>query len=211
MEPKFTISDVFKTAWSCTKAQIWVLCGLLIGFTIISMIISLFAMPAQTSITGQIIVNLIMVIISSAFYLGYCKNLFQALDGEEPQFSAYGQQSRKIFTFFITSLIYSIIIIIGLALFIVPGIYLAIRLQFASAFIVEEDSGIIESLKRSWEITKGQGVQLFMLLLVMILIILVGFILVIVGVFVAIPVVYMMYCYAFRKLNTLTISSETEN
>lgn len=211
MEPKFTISEVFKTAWSCTKAQIWVLVGLLIGYTIISMIISLFAMPAQSSITGQVIVNLIMLIISSAFYLGYYKNLFQALDGEEPQFSAYGQQSRKIFTFIISSLIFSVIIILGLALFIIPGFYLGIRLQFAPAFIVEEDAGIIESLKRSWEITKGQGLQLFMLLLAMILIILVGFILAIVGIFVAAPVVYMMYCYTFRKLNTLTLSATAEN
>lgn len=211
MEPKFTISDVFKTAWRCTKEQIWVLAGLYIGYIILSMIIALFAMPAQSSITGQIIVNLITLIFTSAFYLGYYKNMFQALDGEEPQFSAYGQQSRKIFTFIIATLIYIIIILLGFALFIVPGFYLMLRLQFASAFIVEEDSGIIESLKRSWEITKGQGMQLFLLFLVMMLVFLVGFILVVVGIFVAIPVVYMMYCYTFRKLNALTISSKTEN
>ena len=50
-----------------------------------------------------------------------------------------------------------IIVVFGICLFIIPGIYLALRLQFFTAFIVEEDTGIIESLKRSWEITRGQG------------------------------------------------------
>ena len=57
------------------------------------------------------------------------------MDGEEPQFSAYGQQSRKIFTYLIASIIMGIAVAIGIFLLIVPGIYLAIRLQFYSAYI----------------------------------------------------------------------------
>lgn len=106
MEPKFMISEVFGTSWKYTKSQIWVLVGLFIGYFILSSIISLFGMPAQGSMVGKIIVNLISAVISSAFMLGYIKNLFQTMDGEEPQFSAYGQQSRKIFTYLIASIIY---------------------------------------------------------------------------------------------------------
>ena len=210
MEPKFTISDVFQTSWKCTKAQIWVLVGLLIGFTIISMIISLFAMPMQSSVIGQIIVFIINLFITGIFMLGYVKNLFQALDGEEPQFSAYGQQSRKIITYIIANLIYGIIVAIGCIFLIIPGIYLAIRLQYYIAFIVEEDAGIIDSLKQSWALTQGQTMQLFLLGLAMIGIAIVGFILFVVGVFVAAPVIYMMYCYAFRKLNTVKIGEPEE-
>ena len=179
---------MFGTSWKYTKSQIWVLVGLFIGYFILSSIISLFGMPAQGSMVGKIIVNLISAVISSAFMLGYIKNLFQTMDGEEPQFSAYGQQSRKIFTYLIASIIMGIAVAIGIFLLIVPGIYLAIRLQFYSAYIVEEDCGIIESL--------------FLLLLVMIGTAIVGCILFFVGLFVAVPLIYMMYGYVFRKLNT---------
>ena len=108
MEPKFMISEVFGTSWKYTKSQIWVLVGLFIGYFILSSIISLFGMPAQGSMVGKIIVNLISAVISRAFMLGYIKNLFQTMDGEEPQFSAYGQQSRKIFTYLIASIIMGI-------------------------------------------------------------------------------------------------------
>ena len=195
MEPKFMISEVFGTSWKYTKSQIWVLVGLFIGYFILSSIISLFGMPAQGSMVGKIIVNLISAVISSAFMLGYIKNLFQTMDGEEPQFSAYGQQSRKIFTYLIASIIMGIAVAIGIFLLIVPGIYLAIRLQFYSAYIVEEDCGIIESLQKSWDLI-GTAI--------------VGCILFFVGLFVAVPLIYMMQCYTFRKLNTISTEEEVQ-
>lgn len=84
MEPKFMISEVFGTSWKHTKSQIWVLVGLFIGFSILSMIVTLFGMPAQGSIVGRVIVQIVSLLISCIFMLGYVKNIFQALDGEEP-------------------------------------------------------------------------------------------------------------------------------
>lgn len=210
MEPKFMISEVFSTSWKYTKSQIWVLVGLFIGYFILSSIISMFGMPAQGSTVGKIVVNLINAIISSVFMLGYIKNLFQTMDGEEPQFSAYGQQSRKIITYLVASIIMGIVVTIGIFLLIVPGIYLAIRLQFYSIYIVEEDCGIIESLQKSWNLTNGQVMPLFLLILAMIGIAIVGCILFFVGLFVAVPLIYMMQCYAFRKLNTISTEEEVQ-
>lgn len=205
MEPKFMISEVFGTSWKYTDLGT----GRAV-YRIFYPVINhyLFGMPAQGSMVGKIIVNLISAVISSAFMLGYIKNLFQTMDGEEPQFSAYGQQSRKIFTYLIASIIMGIAVAIGIFLLIVPGIYLAIRLQFYSAYIVEEDCGIIESLQKSWDLTKGQGMPLFLLLLAMIGTAIVGCILFFVGLFVAVPLIYMMQCYTFRKLNTISTEEE---
>lgn len=201
MGSKFSISEVCSTSWQRTKAQIWVLSGLIIGMSIISFTLGAFAMPIQQSVVGAVVINLISCVISCIFALGYMKNIFQALDGEEPQFSAYGQQSRKIITYLVANILMAIIVTLGLCLFIIPGIYLALRLQFYAALIVEDNAGIIESLQRSWEITRGQGMSLFMLMLAMIGICILGLILLGIGIFVAMPLIYMMYAYVFRKLN----------
>ncbi len=203
MKPNLIISDILKNSWKAVQSQIWVLIGLFIGYCILSIILSLFSLPAQNSLPGIIIVNLVSIIISCLFYLGYTKNLFQTIDHIEPQFSAYGQQSKNIIIYFIASLIYAIIVLIGSLFLIIPGIYLALRFQFFLAFIVEENAGITESLKRSWMITKEHSMQLFLLMLAMAGIILLGVIVFVIGIFVAIPVVYMMYCYTFRTLNTV--------
>ncbi|WP_165157281.1 hypothetical protein [Parabacteroides sp. ZJ-118] len=201
MESKFMLSDVFSTAWRGTKSQLWILAGLLIGYCILFFTLEAFAMPTQSSVIGKIIVNVISVSFSIIFSLGYMKNIFQALDGEEPQFSAYGQQTKHIITYFLASLIAGFVVLAGFFFFIIPGIYLALRLQFFQAFIVEENAGIIESLRKSWEITKGQGLPLLMLALVMIGILILGCILFGIGIFVAAPLVCMMYGYVFRKLS----------
>lgn len=209
MESKFNLTEVLKTSWKRTKEQIWVLMGLFIGYMILQLILSFLFAPGQGSTTALIISNLVSSLLSVLFGLGYYKNMFQALDGEEPQFSAYGQQAKKLFTFLIASILYSLIILIGFLCLIVPGLYLIIRLQFFTAFIVEENAGIIDSLKRSWEITRGEEKQLALLLLLTICLIILGIILFFVGVFVAIPLIIMMQCYVFRKLNTFKTKQET--
>lgn len=215
MEAKFEVGEVLVTSWKAVKSQIWVLVGLFVGYTIISSIISTFAMPSTPQeyfhLGGRAIIGyIISIIIGSLFSLGYIKNLFQTLDGDEPQFSAYGQQASKLLTYIAASIIYAVVVMIGLMVFIIPGIYLALRLQFFQAFIVQENSGIMESLRMSWDITKGSAGKLFVLALAMIGISIIGFIILIVGIFVAVPVCYMMYCYAFRKLYPNPLQLKTE-
>ena len=127
-------------------------------------------------------------------------NDFQALDGEEPQFSAYGKQAPKIFKTLVASLFVVAIVFVGFCLLIIPGIYLCARLQFYAAAIVEEDAGIMESLNRSWNLTKGNVMRLILLFLSYIGIITVGLLLLIIGVFVAEPVICLMYCDTYRQL-----------
>jgi uncharacterized membrane protein len=206
MARKFILSDVLRIAWKGLISQIWILAGLLIGYVIVSLALNLF-IPAPVqgtmSLAGMAIMLLSMV-FQALFSLGYTQNMFQALDGEEPQFSAYGQQSRKIVTYLVTGLIYTVIVIVGFALLVVPGIYLAVRLQFSLASIVEEDTGIVASLKRSWEITKGQTMPLLLLLLVMIGLTVLGLAFFIIGIFVTYPLIGLMYCYVFRKLSAFS-------
>ena len=202
MEEKIVYSDIFKIAWKGLKAQFWLLVGLCIGFVIIFSLLLIFAVPAkgEAMTISSIVVCILCFLLFGLFQLGYLKNCFQALDGEEPQFSAYGQESRKLLSYLIAYIIYSVIIIIGFALLILPGLYLLLRLQFYYASMVDENAGIIESFKRSWEITKGHTLVLFVLALMMLLIILIGEIALFVGVFIAIPLIVLMYGYAFRRL-----------
>ena len=211
MTPKLLLSDILLVARKAYLSQIWLLTGLLIGYIIVSLALNLFISPLNgtISMTG-IAISLLSLIINQLFTLGYTKNMFQALDGEEPQFSAYGQESRKILTGLFAGLIFTIIFIAGLVLLILPGFYIAIRLQFYYASIVEEDTGIISSLKRSWEITKGQEMRLLILLLVEIALILLGLICFVIGIFITAPYVGMMNCYVFRKLTAFTTEEINE-
>ena len=134
MERKLIISDLLRKAWQSLTAQIWVLAGLVIGYTIISLLLTC-TMP-YVGFPGRTALGAANTLFTLVFALGYLKNLFQALDGEEPQFSAYGQMSRKVFALLFAYILYWTIVSIGLVLLIVPGIYVGLRLVFAPHIIV---------------------------------------------------------------------------
>lgn len=198
MERKLIISDLLRKAWQSLKAQIWVLAGLVIGYTIISLLLTC-TMP-YVSYPGRAALGLANTFFTLVFALGYLKNLFQALDGEEPQFSAYGQMSRKVFALLFAYILYTVIVALGLVLLIVPGVYVGLRWVFAPQIIVEENAGALSSLRRSWEITRGTTGQVFKLVLAGCGIMLLGYLALGIGIFLAIPLVHLMMCAAYRQL-----------
>jgi len=202
MEDKIVYPDIFKTAWRKLMSQFWLLVGLVIGFTIIYSLITIFTTPGKGETIGisNIVVMILGLLLYGLFYMGFLRNCMQTLDGEEPQFSAYGQVSRKLPVFIVSYILFNLILILGLTLFIIPGIYLGIRLQFYLAFIVEENCGILESFKKSWNITKGMSLKLFVMWLIMMLILFAGSIALLIGIFIAVPLIILMYGYMFRKL-----------
>ena len=202
MEDKLVYSNILKAAWKGLKSQFWLLVGLIIGFTIIYSLLMILTIPTkgESIEISKIVVSILSSLILGLFLMGYLKNCLQTLDGEEPQFSAYGQVSRKLLSFLVAYIVYNIIVIIGLALFVAPGIYLGLRLQFFYALMVDDNTGIIDSFKKSWSITKGHSLSLFILFLIMLLIYFIGSIALFVGIFIATPLTVLMYGYIYRKL-----------
>lgn len=202
MNVKIVYADMFKAAWKGFKSQCWLLMGLLIGFTIIYSLLVLFAIPAKgeaLSISG-IVVSIVCFFLYCLFLMGYIKNCLQTIDGDEPQFAAYGQAARKLFFFIPAFLLFTVIVSIGFAFLILPGFYLLLRFQFFYTSMLDEDTGVIASFKRSWNITKGHTLQLFILMLIQALIFIVGMMAFGIGIFAAIPIILLMYGYAYRKL-----------
>jgi len=58
------------------------------------------------------------------------------------------------------------VVLLGFLFFIVPGIYLCIRGCFVSHYLVDKNAGIIESIKRSFNATRGIEWNIFGLFLI---------------------------------------------
>lgn len=64
----------------------------------------------------------------------------------------------------------NIIALLVLVPFMLPGVYLIIRLQFYKFFVIDKDMGPVPALKASWKITKGHFWKLAQYLLTIVLI-----------------------------------------
>ena len=93
-------------------------------------------------------------------------------------------------------------VIIPIILIFIPSVYISVRLQFYNYFLLEEEGGIIESIKRSAEISKGYVGELFLLGVVLSIIILVSIIPLGLGLLISIPLSTMATSYVYLKLKT---------
>ena len=69
--------------------------------------------------------------------------------------------AAKIFKVFLVSMISSIFIFLGILCFIIPGIFLSKRYIYVVNIAVQERLGIIESMKRSKELSKRNGWSIY--------------------------------------------------
>ena len=91
-------------------------------------------------------------------------------------------------------------VIIPIILIIIPAVYISVRLQFYNYFLLDEESGIIESIKKSAGISKGYVGELFLLGAVLSIIILISIIPLGLGLIFSIPLSTMATSYVYLKL-----------
>lgn len=63
-------------------------------------------------------------------------------------------------------LVYSLIILIGSILLVVPGIIAYVAFVFVLVYVAAEDENVIAAFRSSWNLTRGHWLRLFLLLLV---------------------------------------------
>ena len=103
-----------------------------------------------------------------------------------------------------------VLVVAGLFLLIVPGIYVAVRFQFYGFFVVDEKTGPVESLQRSWEVTDGRVWSLLWLDLILVGINILGMLLFLVGLFVTVPITTLALAYVYRQLLVLPPENAVE-
>ncbi len=95
-------------------------------------------------------------------------------------------------------ILYYLIVIAGLVLLIVPGIYFALRLSAYQSAIVDRNLGPVEALKYSWSLGTSNVLALFVMALFTFGIYIAGCLALIVGLLFAYPLVFLMWTVAYR-------------
>ncbi|MDE3000160.1 MAG: hypothetical protein OXU79_13875 [Gemmatimonadota bacterium] len=102
--------------------------------------------------------------------------------------------------YFISTLTATLMVVAGLALLIVPGIFLLVLFQFYALHIVDEGAGAVAALRRSAALTRGERWRLFLFGLLTVLINVGGALCLLVGLFLSVPMTLISRAYIFRKL-----------
>jgi len=188
----FSHGELLRFGWEKTKQHLWFLIGIMFFYFLI------------TFITADLPV--IRDIVSMLMTISLVALSFVIVDGHVPHYRnllAPFQNYKITLHYFLAMIMYILAIIVGLILLILPGIYLAIRLQFALYLVIEhENMRPTEAFKKSWEMTKGLFWKLFVFGIIFILVNIAGFLALGVGLIITLPVTMIAYTQLYRKLSS---------
>ncbi len=200
----FSVGEAIRFGWERFKEN----SGFLILLTLLTGLVSSILSSAQTSAArggagaSAGLIGLLGAVINALILMGVINISIKIIDGKKAEFGYLFSPYRLFFQYVVASLLYGLMVSVGLILFIIPGIYLAIRFQLFAYFIIDRNAGIIDSLRMSWDATRRFTGTLFLLDLAAFGIIILGAIALGVGLLVAVPVVELALAYAYRKLQS---------
>lgn len=185
--------------WFKAKAKFFILVMIIIMLLKYAPKVIANGLPQQASLISGIILFASWV-ASVIVDMGILRIALNIYDGAEVNLQTLFSEAATFFKFLVASVVYGLIVAVGLILLIVPGIFFGISLQFAPLLVIDKGIGPVAAIKESWRITKGARLQLLLFGLILVGINLLGVLLLLVGVLAAIPVTTIANVWVYREL-----------
>lgn len=158
---KFSIRVALKTGWDNFARRPWYLLGL----TLVIIVLTLLTTSESVVFTA----------LSFIVYGGYLSLLLKHYNWETVKFDDMIPTDNRWISFAVLGILKTIAIIVGCLLFVVPGVYLALRWMFAELLVIDQGMRPLEALRASSAMTKGIMWKLLAFSLVAIVLVVVGF------------------------------------
>jgi hypothetical protein len=199
----FSIQDCFAAAWATFKRR----AGFFVLLTLLALVIDGIASgildaAAGNSAVMKFLSAVVHLVVQSIVGLGVTRVTLHAVDDVDAASLQDAWVPQYILPFLGASIIFSVVVGLGFALIIIPGMILAVIFAFWP-YPIAEGAGPINALSYSRMITKGYRWKVFLLFLALILVNIVGVIALVVGLLVSIPVSALAMAHAYRVLAAL--------
>ncbi len=122
--------------------------------TLILGLAGIFLRTSSLSIPFNIIQFLCLAPFCSGALIFY---IYRSLTGNKVTVEeSFKQANRNILKLILTNVLYLLLVMAGLILLIIPGYYVIFRLPFSLYVTAINGSSALDSIKSSWELTKGR-------------------------------------------------------
>lgn len=150
--------------------------------------------------TFQNLLGLVSFLIAPALTAGYNIAFLKMVRGEDVQFGMLFSGFSKFGRAFGVYYLMVISVVLGMVLLIVPGIIIGLGLIPAMYLVLDDDRGVIDTLKRAWEMTNGEKGKLFVVMLALLGFNILGVLALVVGVVVTITISGLIIAAAYDEL-----------
>ena len=198
-ELKFSKIEAIRFGWNTTLHNfrfLLLVFAIVVGVSLLPRIINLLEVPIFLSI----LVGIVFFVVNSILSLGVIAIVLKFVKNEKPTIQDLVSKKHLFSKYIFSNILVSILTIIGFLFFIIPGIVLAVRMQFYVYFIVEEEVGPIDAIKKSWNLTKGSFWNIFFFGLLAGVVQILGALALLVGLIFTTPTMWVAWAVGYEKL-----------
>ncbi len=208
---KFPFGQAVRFGWQKIKENFWPLVAVTLIWIVVNAVFNSSAAKFEKSMpVVYFAIKLCASFISMLITLGMIRIGLKVYAGEKFEIAEmFYCRGEQFLNYIVATILYLLAVLAGLILLIVPGIILIIRMGLYGYLIVDKKMGIIDSLKESMRLTKGNALNLFLFWFVLLGVLILGFLAIIVGLLVAIPVTLLAYVFVYRYLEGKNKSVES--
>lgn len=208
-QKNFSIGEALEYGWNTMKTNFGFFIGIIIVSWIVSGIPTFIAVILQEDAPAiSLLFRLGGIILGTIIQIGILRIALKFVDGQTPEFSDLFNSFKGCFWRYLgASILYGLIVVGGMFLLIVPGIIWAIKFQYFGYLVIDQNLGVMDSLKKSSDVTNGVKWPLFGFAILLVLINYGGAILLFIGLLATIPITMMANVSVYRTLQAQTDSS----
>ncbi len=160
----------FRNAWKIFKScpRVFVTSMLVLLASWIALELAVFALH-RFGVVVWLVLHLLFLLLFSDLMAGFQVMALRAADGDSPNLALLTASFRRGPAFLLAFSIYLAAVLGGLMLFVVPGIYVAVRYSLFGCVLAAEPTSALEALRRAAALSRGRWWTVFRFMLMALL------------------------------------------
>ncbi len=216
MNKYFNYTDVLGYGWRVMGRNIgffiglgFLYFGIVVVLSIPEMILQHMKNKEPSLIVAMVLVMILRCIVQTVLVIGIFKIALSFCDGVKPSIGKLFDGFDCFWRFIGTWFLYSLIVLGGVLLLIVPGVIWSIKFGKCWYFVIDKGMGPVEALKASSRITSGVKWDLLGFSIMCMLINYLGILCLVIGIFATYPMILVAGALVYRQLAAQTALLET--
>jgi len=194
--------ELFKFSFNQYKKYVSFVIGAMLTYFVLAVVPQIYFMlrvPETPTTEGQF-VSFLLTMIQLFLSLGFTKIMLLLVQDEFVEVADMFNNFRLFLSYFVASFLYGIAVALGTLLFIIPGIFIAIRFQFYPYFILEEGVSSFTALQKSYFLSQNLTFELLLFGAVVVILNVIGILLMGAGIIFTYPLTTMATAVVYKSL-----------
>ncbi len=193
---------VFKFSFAQFKKYASFIIGAMLTYVVLAVVPQVYLMinTPKNPTTSQQFVSFLLTMVQVFLSLGFTKIILLLVQDKFVEVADMFNNFKPFLSYFVATFLYSIAVILGILLLVLPGIFILIRFQFYPYLILEENISSFSALQKSYYLSQNLTLELLLFGVAVVALNIAGFLLFGVGIIFTYPLTTMAIAVVYKSL-----------